>query len=281
MATYTDNNNTVSLSSLQGLPGPGGSTGLGGATGPTGVAGLQGPSGTPNLLRTDIAFSGASNSSCREVKEGKLQWVGSCAFNLQADLITSASTEVKVLSRAFSGADAGENVEVGFVLNCDKPATNGETILASGTAMISGSGLERDSTIVQLTLSANTFTNQLDNVSLWAFIKPTIPEMNDVTTYLTNLTDPDTGVAIYSSAQITRYIEATYIYPYRMTTSNLWLMLKNNYNTINKYIDTNTQNTYLAQEIAEAAYFANVDGGPIQYHEEATGVLNVYYLQIQ
>ena len=147
--------------------------------------------------------------------------------------------------------------------------------------MISGSGLERDSTVVQLTLSANTFTNQVDNVSLWAYIKPTASEMNDVVTYLTNLTDPDTGLAIYSAAQITRYVEATYEYPYRMTTSNLWLILKNNYNTINKYIDTNTQNTYLAQEIAEAAYFENVDGGPISYEEEATGTLNVYYLQIQ
>lgn len=281
MATYTDNNNAVSLSSLQGLPGPGGSTGLGGTTGPAGAIGSQGPLGTPNLLRTDIAFSGASNSSCRKITEGGLQWVGSCLFNLQADLITSASTEVKVLSRAFSAGADGENVEVGFVLNCDKPATNGETILASGTAMISGSGLERDSTIVQLTLSSNTFTNQTDNVSLWAFIKPTFSEMNDVETYLTDLVDPDTGVAIYSSGQITRYIEATYIYPYRITTSNLWLMLKNNYNTINKYIDTNTQNTYLAQELAEATYLANVDGGPINYEEEATGVLNIYYLQIQ
>ncbi len=277
MATYTDNNNTIALQDLKGPQGPAGSTGPAGATGSAGDQGLTGPQGAPNLIRTDITFSG-KQTPCMQITEGGFRFVGSCGFHKQSELIASGSTDVKVLVNAIS--QPGTPVEIGLALNANIPASDGNTIIASAVTTVSGSGIEADTTIVPLTLTSSAFISQEDTLSLWAYIKPTQAEMEDTLAYLSGLIDDDTGLNVYSSTQVTAYKEQVYEYPYRMTTSNLWLTLKNDYDIINKSIAVSAQNDYLDQEASEAAYFANIPGGPISYSEQVEGKLNVYYLQI-
>jgi len=277
MATYTDNNNTIALQDLKGPQGPAGSTGPVGATGSAGDQGLTGGQGPPNLIRTDITFSGRT-TPCRRIKEGAFRFVGSCGFDKQAELIASGSTDIKVLLRGFT--QPGSPTEIGLALNTNIPASDGNTILASTTTTVSGSGIEADTTIVSLTLTSSAFISQEDTLSLWAYIKPTHQEMEDTLAYLSNLVDADTGLSIYTNDQITAYKEQFYEYPYRMTTSNLWLTLKNDYDIINEGINDVIKTAYLAQEAAEAIHFAEIPGGPIVYNEQVQGKLNVYYLQI-
>lgn len=271
MATFTDNNNTVALQDISGPQGFGGNTGLQGPTGSTGPIGAQGPIGSPNYIKTDIEFSGEIGPG-RIISEGGIRYVGSCIFDRQKELVDSSSTEVKVTLKALTSG--GETAKVGLVLNCNRPATNSETILATTSIMLSGQGLEKDIAIIPLNVSSHTFINTGDVLSLWAYIMPT---QSNMTNTIGNLTDSGS----FSTAQIIGFKKFWYINPYRMTTSNLWLTWLKDYNIKNNSIDAVRQGDFLTDQLAEQTYFANITNGLPVVDMLQYGKLNIYYLQIK
>ena len=279
MSTYTNNNNAIDYSSIQGPQGPTGYTGAVGPQGATGATGtVTGPDGQPDSIRTDISFSGgtsgpgitSSGLPYRLIKEGKIRFVGSFGFDKQVEVRTALAT-AKVLISATS--ETGGDVEIGLCLNGNRPDGTGETRIAIKEITVSGTGLPQDATIVQLDRVSGNTINQYDTVSLWAYIKPTADEMQIIIDGMAN----DPGV---STAQATYYIDETYVRPYDMSTPDpfYWALLE----------DYNIKNTYIpgAQVVQMQdtlqAYIDSLDPNVSlpSIDEEKLGILKVHYLQI-
>jgi hypothetical protein len=282
MSTYTNNNNAIDFSSIQGPQGPVGYSGSVGPIGPTGEDGvIQGPQGQPDLIRTDISFSGGEISESgnlpapglpyRLIKEGKIRFVGSFVYDKQEGVRTGTSI-VKVLVSATS--ETRGDVEIGLCLNGNKPDSNGETRIAHTKAVVSGTGVPQDATIVQVNrVSSSIAIDQYDTISLWAYIKPTDAEMQSVIDGMLN--DPDV-----TTAEATYYIDETYRRPYDMSTPDAfyWALL-NDYNIKNTDIPPSQRaqmQTTLQNYLNSLA--PNVSLPAIE--EEKLGTLKVHYLQI-
>ena len=281
MSTYTNNNNAIDYSSIQGPQGLIGYTGAVGPQGATGATGtVTGPDGQSDSIRTDISFSGGKAPlrtpsllnplPYRLIKEGKIRFVGSFGFDKQVEVRTAAAT-AKVLISATS--ETGGDVEIGLCLNGNRPDGTGETRIAIKEITVSGTGLPQDATIVQLDRVAGTTINQYDTVSLWAYIKPTADEMQIITDGMEN----DPGV---SAAQATYYIDETYVRPYDMLSPDpFYWALSEDYNIKNTYIPgaqvTQMQDTL---QIYIDSLDPNVSLPSID--EEKLGILKVHYLQI-
>jgi len=264
MATYTDNNNAIALASIQGIQGSTGSGGPAGVTGPTGLAGSQGPSGVDGYIGTDICFSG-ENSDYRIISKESLELVGAFIFEEQADI-----TSVKVLAGALT--DSGEPAEVGFFLHADTPATNGNTLLASMVTTLAGTGMDKDSEIITLTLSGYTFANQSEPTFLWAYIKPTTGFQGSTLNRLT--TDGYTG------AEVIKYKEQTYEIPYEYDTDSVYNRLVSDYNTKSSSISGKKQTALdLVKKNREAAAEA-APATPTSGSEPEGNELHVKFLKI-
>jgi len=274
MSTQTDNNNAISFSSIQGPTGPIGYTGpVGdpGIQGPVGIDGIPGPS---DHISTDIAFSGSdSNGGIRTIDEGGIRLVGSCIFGKQADLRVSASTNVKVLVRVQT--PSRQPAEIGLVLNGNIADAAGETRLATKIITVPGTGYEKDSQIVTLTLTSNTLINTEDIISLWAYVKPSQEYMSQALSYLTNLDPPP------SIGALQNWKYETYIQPYLISPARLWLALNTIYNTENSTVASSQTTQWLADIAAEDADNISPGLGTITYDPKGKATLLVNYLQIE
>ena len=278
MSTYTNNNNAIDYSSIQGPQGLIGYTGAVGPQGATGAIGtVTGPDGQPDQIRTDISFSGGTSNlgivssglPYRLIKEGKIRFVGSFGFDKQVEVRTAAAT-AKVFISATS--ETGGDVEIGLCLNGNRPDGTGETRIAIKEITVSGTGLPQDATIVELDRVSGNTINQYDTVSLWAYIKPTAEEMQIIIDGM-----DDSGI---SAAQATYYIDETYVRPYDMLSPDpfYWALLE----------DYNIKNTYIpGAQVAQMQdtlqiYIDSLDPNVSlpSIGEEKSGILKVHYLQI-
>ena len=264
MATYTDNNNAIALASIQGIQGSTGSGGLAGVTGPAGIAGTQGPLGVGNYVGTDICFSG-ENSDYRIVSNESLELVGAFIFEEQANITT-----VKVLAGALT--DSGEPAEVGFFLHADTPATNGNTLLASKVTNLAGTGIDKDSEIITLTLSGYTFANQSEPTFLWAYIKPTASFQGSTLDRLS--TDG------YTSAEIIKYKEQTYEIPYQYDTDSVYNRLSSEYGSTGSAISGKKQTALNVVKANEKLVASNPPTTPISGSEPEGNELQIKFLKI-